>query len=51
MSYLFSSKSVSVDYPDSGVACQTMVTTGQVIISVNVRSKTYLDIQNIIRKP
>lgn len=71
MSYLFSSKSVSVDYPeknadiisnklldnflsfdpDSRVACETTVTTGQVIISANVRSTTYQDIQNIIRKP
>ena len=35
---------------DSRVACETMVTTGQVIVSGEVKSKTYLDIQNIVRK-
>ena len=35
---------------NSRVACETMVTTGQVIVSGEVTSSTYLDIQNIIRK-
>ncbi|MEK7588569.1 MAG: methionine adenosyltransferase [Patescibacteria group bacterium] len=34
---------------DSKVACETMVTTGQVIIAGEVRSHAYLDIQNIAR--
>ncbi len=33
----------------SRVACETMVTTGQVIISGEVTSSTYLDIQSIVR--
>ena len=36
--------------PDSRVACETLVTTGQVIVSGEVSSKSYLDIQNIVRK-
>ena len=34
----------------SRVACETMVTTGQVIIAGEVTSSTYLDIQNIVRE-
>ena len=29
--------------PKSKVACETLVTTGQVILAVEVKSKTYLD--------
>ena len=35
---------------DSRVACETLVTTGQVIVAGEVTSSTYLDIQNIVRK-
>lgn len=35
--------------PDSKVACETMVTTGQVILAGEVRSNTYLDVQKIAR--
>lgn len=34
---------------DSKVACETMVTTGQVVLAGEVRSKTYLDVQKIAR--
>jgi S-adenosylmethionine synthetase len=36
--------------PMSKVACETLVTTGQVVIAGEVKSKTYLDIQNIARE-
>lgn len=36
--------------PDSKVACETLVTTGQVIIAGEVKSKTYVDVQEIARK-
>ncbi len=35
--------------PDSKVACETMVTTGQVVLAGEVKSKTYLDVQKIAR--
>lgn len=35
--------------PDSKVACETLVTTGQVILAGEVKSKTYLDLQQIAR--
>ncbi len=35
--------------PDSKVACETLVTTGQVILAGEVKSKTYLDVQQIAR--
>ena len=34
---------------DSKVACETLVTTGQVILAGEVKSNTYLDVQNIAR--
>ncbi len=34
---------------DSKVACETMVTTGQVILAGEVKSSTYLDVQEIAR--
>lgn len=34
---------------DSKVACETMVTTGQVVLAGEVRSKVYLDVQEISR--
>lgn len=36
--------------PDSKVACETLVTTGQVILAGEVRSRTYLDVQQIARE-
>ncbi|MEO1012110.1 MAG: methionine adenosyltransferase [Bacteroidota bacterium] len=35
--------------PESKVACETLVTTGQVVLAGEVRSETYLDVQNIAR--
>ena len=34
---------------DSKVACETLVTTGQTVLSGEVKSKTYLDVQQIAR--
>ena len=36
--------------PNSKVACETLVTTGQVILAGEVKSKTYLDVQEIARE-
>ena len=36
--------------PDSKVACETLVTTGQVILSGEVKSKTYVDVQKVARE-
>ncbi|WP_422083676.1 methionine adenosyltransferase [Ulvibacterium sp.] len=36
--------------PESKVACETLVTTGQVILAGEVKSHTYLDMQNIARE-
>lgn len=36
--------------PDSKVACETLVTTGQVILAGEVRSSAYLDVQEIARE-
>lgn len=35
---------------DSKVACETLVTTGQVVLAGEVKSKTYLDVQSIARE-
>ena len=35
--------------PESKVACETLVTTGQVVLAGEVKSKTYLDVQKIAR--
>ncbi|MDM1397320.1 methionine adenosyltransferase [Myroides odoratimimus] len=35
---------------DSKVACETLVTTGQVVLAGEVKSKTYLDVQQIARE-
>jgi S-adenosylmethionine synthetase len=34
---------------DAKVACETLVTTGQVIVAGEVKSKTYLDVHTIVR--
>ena len=36
--------------PHSKVACETLVTTGQVVLAGEVKSKTYLDVQKIARE-
>ena len=36
--------------PESKVACETLVTTGQVVLAGEVKSKTYLDVQHIARE-
>ncbi|MDX1314279.1 MAG: methionine adenosyltransferase [Eudoraea sp.] len=36
--------------PNSKVACETLVTTGQVILAGEVKSKTYVDLQQITRE-
>lgn len=36
--------------PNSKVACETLVTTGQVVVAGEVKSKTYLDVQDIVRE-
>lgn len=35
---------------DSKVACETLVTTGQVVLAGEVKSKTYIDLQQIARE-
>ena len=35
--------------PESKVACETLVTTGQVVLAGEVKSQTYLDVQKIAR--
>ena len=65
MSYLFSSESVSEGHPDqisdaildqflaydekARVACESFVTTGQVVIMGEVSSRVYIDLQTIAR--
>lgn len=36
--------------PESKVACETLVTTGQCILAGEVKSTTYLELQSIVRK-
>lgn len=36
--------------PDSKVACETLVTTGQVILGGEVRTTTYVDVQKVARE-
>ncbi|HMN33607.1 MAG TPA: S-adenosylmethionine synthetase N-terminal domain-containing protein [Chitinophagaceae bacterium] len=36
--------------PSSKVACETLVTTGQVVLAGEVKSKAYLDVQDITRQ-
>ena len=35
--------------PQSKVACETLVTTGQVVLAGEVRTKTYIDVQKVAR--
>ena len=35
---------------DSKVACETLVTTGQVVLAGEVKSKTYVDVQEVTRR-
>lgn len=36
--------------PDSKVACETLVTTGQVVLAGEVKSSAYLDVQDVARE-
>ena len=36
---------------NSKVACETLVTTGQVVLAGEVKTKTYLDVQQEIKNP
>jgi S-adenosylmethionine synthetase len=36
--------------PDSKVACETLVTTGQVVLAGEVKSNAYLDVQDVARE-
>ncbi len=36
--------------PNSKVACETLVTTGQVVLSGEVKSRTYIDVQKVARE-
>ncbi|HCR91013.1 MAG TPA: methionine adenosyltransferase, partial [Prolixibacteraceae bacterium] len=36
--------------PQSKVACETLVTTGQVVLAGEVKSQTYVDVQETARK-
>ena len=36
--------------PNAKVACETLVTTGQVILSGEIKSKTYIDVQKVTRE-
>ncbi|MCS6928542.1 MAG: methionine adenosyltransferase [Saprospiraceae bacterium] len=36
--------------PDSKVACETLVTTGLVVVAGEVRSRAYVDIQDVVRR-
>ena len=36
--------------PDSKVACETLVTTGQVVIAGEVKSQAYVDLQEVARR-
>jgi S-adenosylmethionine synthetase len=35
---------------DSKVACETLVTTGQVVLAGEVKSKAYVDVQDVVRR-
>ena len=35
---------------DSKVACETLVTTGQVVLAGEVKSKAYVDVQDVARR-
>lgn len=36
--------------PNSKVACETLVTTGQVVVAGEVRSEAYVDLQDVVRR-
>jgi len=38
------------DDPNSRVACETLVTTGMVVVAGEITTKSYVDIQSVIRK-
>jgi S-adenosylmethionine synthetase len=38
------------DDPDGRVACETLVTTGLVVVAGEITTKTYVDVSNVVRK-
>src|SRR6056300_1254076 len=36
--------------PNSKVACETLVTTGQVVLAGEVKTKSYIDVQEVARR-
>ena len=36
--------------PNSKVACETLVTTGQVVVAGEVKSEAYVDLQDVVRR-
>ncbi|MFA5290597.1 MAG: S-adenosylmethionine synthetase N-terminal domain-containing protein, partial [Candidatus Izemoplasmatales bacterium] len=40
---------ILADDPDARVACETLVTTGLVLVAGEITTKTYVDIQKIVR--
>ncbi len=48
MAFLFTSEAVSD--PESKVACETLCTTGLVVVAGEVRSEAYVDVQNVARR-
>ena len=38
------------DDPNSKVACETLVTTGQVVVAGEVKSEAYVDLQEVVRR-
>ena len=36
--------------PHAKVACETLVTTGQVVVAGEVKTETYIDVQKVVRR-
>jgi S-adenosylmethionine synthetase len=47
--HVFTSESVSEGHPDS-VACETLVNTGMVVISGEITTEAWVDLQEVVRK-
>src|SRR6266700_6660122 len=54
--YLFTSESVTEGHPDNladdpngRVACETLVTTGVVLVAGEISTKTYVDVPRVVR--
>src|ERR687884_534132 len=48
-SHLFTSDAVLTDDPGGRVACETLLTTGLVIVAGEITTETYVDIPNLVR--